>query len=412
MKGKWIGSKYKGVRFYEHPTRKHGVKHDRYIAIRYQKGGKRVEEGIGWTSERDPEDGQYWSEAKAALVLERLKGAARHGVKGAPTRIAEQRRLENERRERQREELERQSRESITLQAFFEQDYFPIAKADKKTKTALREEGLFRLWIDPAIGSMPMRDISPFDLERLKKHMAQSGQSPRSIEYALAVIRQIFNTATRLGKFAGENPATKVKFPKPDNARTRFLTRQEAEALLSALRAKSADAHDIALIALYCGLRQGEILSLQWQDVDLDKGTLTIRDAKAGSRIAFLNEKTSAMLEGRRAMQSGDTLVFPGRRGQIERVSHTFRRTVDELKFNEGITDPRLKVTFHTCRHTFASWLVEAGQDLYVVQKLLGHKTNVMTQRYAHVGENQYKAAVSTLDKARPEAGEVLHLTK
>ncbi|MCE5282346.1 MAG: site-specific integrase, partial [Deltaproteobacteria bacterium] len=69
---KWISSKFKGVRFYEHPDRKHGVKFDRYLAIRYQKDGKRIEEGIGWTSERDPEDGQHWTEAKAALVLERL----------------------------------------------------------------------------------------------------------------------------------------------------------------------------------------------------------------------------------------------------------------------------------------------------------------------------------------------------
>jgi len=77
---KWHSSKYKGVRYREHESRKHGVKRDRYLAIRYQKDGKRVEEGIGWTSERDPEDGQFWTEAKAALVLERLKGAAKHGT--------------------------------------------------------------------------------------------------------------------------------------------------------------------------------------------------------------------------------------------------------------------------------------------------------------------------------------------
>jgi hypothetical protein len=59
MGRKWQKTRFKGVRFYEHDFRKHGVKKDRYLAIRYQKDGKRVEEGIGWTSERDPEDGQY-----------------------------------------------------------------------------------------------------------------------------------------------------------------------------------------------------------------------------------------------------------------------------------------------------------------------------------------------------------------
>jgi integrase len=389
---------FPGVRYREHPTRKHGVKRDQYFTIRYKLNGKDKEEGLGWASEG-------WTAAKAYRHRSEIRENQK--IAEGPQTLKEKRKIAKKAREQVK-------RENVTLKAFFEQDYFTIAQADKRPNTVIREEGLFRLWIDPVIGSMPMRDISPFDLERLKKHMAQSGQSPRSIEYALAVIRQIFNTATRLGKFSGENPATKVKFPKPDNARTRFLTRQEAEALLSALQAKSADSHDMTLLALYCGLRQGEILSLQWQDVDLEKGTLTIRDAKAGSRIAFLNEKTSAMLKSRKAIQPNDTLVFPGRKGQMERVSHTFRRTIEELRFNEGISDPRLKVTFHTCRHTFASWLVEAGQDLYIVQRLLGHKTNVMTQRYAHVGENQFRAAVNSLEKAmnQSEAGQLASFPK
>lgn len=408
---KWISSKYKGVRFYQHDTRKHGVKFDRYLAIRYQKDGKRIEEGIGWTSERDPTDGQYWTEEKAAILLDRLKGAAKQGIKEAPTRLSEQRKQESDRRKAEQEEAERNDREAITLKTFFNQDYLPIAKADKKPKSVEREAGLFRLWIDPAIGSKPMKDISSFDLERLKIHMAKEGQSARSIEYCLAVIRQIFNKAKLMGKFTGENPTEKVKFPKPDNARMRFLTHEEADRLLAALKVKSQDTHDITLLSLHCGLRHGEILSLQWQDVNLEKGTLTIRDAKAGSRIAFLTAKTSAMLEGRKATKDNSDLVFPGRKGRMERVSQTFWRTVEDLKFNESITDPRLKITFHSCRHSYASWLVESGQDLYIVQKLLGHKTNQMTMRYSHVGENQFRAAVNSLEKAlnKPEAGQVVN---
>lgn len=133
-----------------------------------------------------------------------------------------------------------------------------------------------------------MRDIIPLHLERLKKAMADGGQSPRSIEYALAITRQVFNEAKRIGAFAGENPTAKVKFPKPDNARMRFLTREEADRLLDALKEKSPDVHDMTLFSLHAGLRFGEVASLTWQDVNLDKGALTIRDAKAGSRYAFL----------------------------------------------------------------------------------------------------------------------------
>jgi len=81
-------------------------------------------------------------------------------------------------------------------------------------------------------------------------------------------------------------------------------------------------------------------------------------------------------------------------------LSYTFRCTVDELELNNGIEDPRLKICFHSCRHTYASWMVEQGQDLYTVQKLLGHKTNVMTQRYAHLSENKLKDAAMSLGQS------------
>jgi site-specific recombinase XerD len=96
-----------------------------------------------------------------------------------------------------------------------------------------------------------------------KDHLERrKGQSPRSIEYALSVTRQIFNTAKRLGIYAGDNPTAKVKFPKPDNARMRFMTRKEADRLLSALKEKSPDVHDMTMLSLHAGLRFGEIASL------------------------------------------------------------------------------------------------------------------------------------------------------
>jgi len=102
----------------------------------------------------------------------------------------------------------------------------------------------------------------------------------------------------------------------------------------------------------------------------------------------------------------------------LDRISITFKRTVEELKLNEGIDDPRLKICFHSCRHSYASWLIEEGADLYTVQKLLGHKTNIMTQRYAHLSENRLREAAQSLSraarerKAKAEAGQVVELQK
>lgn len=87
------------------------------------------------------------------------------------------------------------------------------------------------------------------------------------------------------------------------------------------------------------------------------------------------------------------------------------------MKLNEGIDDPRLEICFHSCRHSYASWMIENGADLYTVQKLLGHKTNVMTQRYAHLSENRLSEAAKALGAAWQEkkdetAGQLVNLTK
>ena len=106
----------------------------------------------------------------------------------------------------------------------------------------------------------------------------------------------------------------------------------------------------------------------------------------------------------------------------MDRISVTFARTVEELKLNDGIDDPRLQICFHSCRHSDASWLIKQGADLYTVQKLLGHKTNIMTQRYAHLSENRLKDAAKALGKAwqrheankegKEEAGQVVNFIK
>ena len=84
----------------------------------------------------------------------------------------------------------------------------------------------------------------------------------------------------------------------------------------------------------------------------------------------------------------------------LESVSKAFFRAVEDLGFNKDIEDRRQKVVFHTLRHTYASWLVERGADLYTVKELMGHKTLAMTERYSHLGENTLKQAVSRLDES------------
>ncbi len=129
----------------------------------------------------------------------------------------------------------KEEKAKIPFAAFFEKKYLPDAKNNKSEKSYKRELQLYR-YIKAVIGNKLLKDISPFDLERLKKQMREAKLSERSIGYGLAVVRQAFNKARLWGYFEGENPVSKVKKPKKDNRRQRFLSPEEAKALLEECR--------------------------------------------------------------------------------------------------------------------------------------------------------------------------------
>ena len=269
---KYKSTKYPGVRYREHKTRKHGIMPDQYFFIRYQKNGKRKEEGVGWASEG-------WTPQGVALKLAELKAAAVTGE--GEMRLSEARaKVEAEKKQKQ-ERKEKEARDNISLETYFNDFYYPAISQDKKLSTYGREESLFRLWVNPVMGHKPLKDISVFDLERLKKAMLKKGRAPRSLEYALTTLGQIFRHAERLGYYQGDIPTTKVKKPKYDNKRVRFLSRDEAYLLLEILQKKSQETYNMALLSLHCGLRAGEVFSLTWKDIDLDHGLITLLDTKS-----------------------------------------------------------------------------------------------------------------------------------
>jgi integrase len=390
----WIKCKTTGIRYRLHTTRKHGVGFDRYYTIRYKIAGKERSEGLGWASEG-------WTEKKASAVLAELKKNITTG--SGPATLEEKRQIELNRRA---EEVKQEAAErvaNITFAEIFTEHYLPVSKSNKRNQQSWqREEQLFRLWISPVIGAKPMREIAPIHLEQIKRAMTTNDKAPRSIQYMLATIRQVFNHALVHGLFHGSNPAAGkiVKRPTIDNRRTRFLTKDEATALLSELAKRSMDVHDMALFSLQTGARAGEIFSLTWGDIDLFQGTALLRDTKSNkNRPLFLTDEVKAMLARRRTAEAKSTdLVFPDRNGnKVVQISDSFSRAIDKLKLNEGITDRRDRVTFHSLRHTYASMLVQAGVDIYHVKELLGHSSIALTERYSHLSESTLKQAALTI---------------
>jgi len=379
-----------GIRYYEHETRKYGVKKDRYFAMRHTVNGKRIEEGLGWAS-------QGWTAKKAHNLIGILNENKRRGER--PHTLKEKREMEAIQKHKEQEEKAKKQIENITFENIFEGIYTDTTKDNKHPRTWEREEGLFKSYLKPIIGNKQLPIIVPLDLERVKRTMKKKDLSPRSIQYALAVARQVFNFAIRHSLLDGVNPVSKVKLPSPDNRRMRFLTPEEADALLTKLKKSSPKVHNLALLSLHTGMRAGEIFNLEWRDVDLDRGIIILRNTKNGrTRAAFMTGSVKKILKSMKKRKPS-ALVFTDRNGKlIVRVSPTFQRTVNALELNKGIQDRRYKVCFHTLRHTFASWHIENGTDPYIVKELLGHSDFKMTERYSHLGENTIIKAVKRMN--------------
>ncbi len=385
----------KGIRVKTHPTRKHGVKFDRYFSLRFQFNGSNVNSGLGWASEG-------WTLEKAVAKMQELKNEAQAG-EGVKTHRAKQVEADEQRKEQDRQDQERQDQEkkdSTTLGEYFRNIYYPAIKTEKKLTTHLAEEQLFRIWIDPVIGEKPFKEVSTFDLERLKKTILDAGRAPRTVEYTLTTLGQIYRHAERTGQYVGEIPTSKVKKPKFDNKRVRFLSLDEAHQLLEILRGTSQQVHDMALLSLHCGLRAGEIFSLTWGAVDMDHGLITLLDTKSGrTRTLSMTDDVKAAFTTMGPGSNGE-LVFPSNNGKkIMVISQSFPRAVKQAGLNDGITDRRQRVTFHTLRHSFASWLVMEGVSLYQVKELLGHASLAMTERYSHLSPDRNKLAAETMGK-------------
>ncbi len=362
-------TKYVGVYERKSEIRRHVGKADVCFDISYKRDGKKIWEKVGWISEG------YTAKVASDLRANRLR-SIRHG-----------------------EELPKDKKKA----PFFKDvaaRYLEWAVNNKAYEG--RDDGnRYRKHLSSAFDDKRLNQISSFDLERIKNELTKIGLAPSSVKHCLVLVRQIFNKAILWGLYKGDNPIKGVKLPILQNQRERFLTHEEASTLLTELGDVSEQLHDMALISLHCGLRVGEICNLKGQDLDFNNGLINIANPKnKESRKAFMTNAVKEMLSNRKP-DTPDEYVFKDtlHQGKIGRVSTAFARAVKRLGFNNGVTDTRQKVTFHTLRHTFASWLALQGETILTIKELLGHKTLAMTTRYAHLMPDAKKQATLKLEK-------------
>ncbi len=395
---KYFSTQYPGIRYRKHTTRKFNGKLDRYFFIRYKCNGKTIEEAVGWTSHGM--NAQKATKIRSDLIQNIKLGRS-------PQTLREKREIDKLNRIAEKKLKQQAALEKITFSELGVK-YIEWARHNKKSWKTDKQR--HHTHLQPALGDKPLNKISPFDLEKLKNKLQGKkiciktdkparNLSPATIKHCLVLVRQMFNKAEIWGLYNGPNPVKKIKLPKLNNIRLRFLSYEEADQLLTTLKKKSSQVHDQTLIALHCGLRFGEIANLTLSDIDIIHGIIQIRDPKGESRQAYMTDEVKIILSSRAPKEATD-LIFQSTKGTKQvYVSKTFGRTVSELGYNNGIIDRRHKLVFHSLRHTFGSWLAMQGTPLLTIKELLGHKSIEMTMRYAHLIPDQKQAAVKELIK-------------
>lgn len=316
--------------------------------------------------------------------------------------------------------------ERLSLFAFIEGHYADYLRSRNKDHAAT----LFRL--KKCFGQfkdIPLAKIDTLRVEQWRNTRIAAGISPVTVNRDIGALRPVFSRAVEWG-LIDQQPLKSVKQLKSTgDPIVRFLNDEEEARLRKALdqretniRAARIRANEwrsarrcelypeisetvfinylkpAVLLSLNTGIRQGELLQLRWNEVDLERHMLTVRGASAKSgkaRHVPLNDEAWAVLDQWRKQQGASLLVFPGRNNNpIVEVKTAWRKLLQDA----GISNFR----WHDMRHHFASRLVMAGVDLNTVRELLGHADLKMTLRYAHLAPEHKAAAVQKLMRKLP----------
>lgn len=229
--------------------------------------------------------------------------------------------------------------------------------------------------------------------------------SAQTIAHQFSFLRRAIYRAISCDLWSGSNPFASRKggafqMPRVDNHRLRFFTPAEATALLAKLLQSSQQLHDMAMLSLKTGMRATEIFKLRAQDINAHAAILHVR-AKGGT-VQAVHAPRDVI---RMLLSYGRTGAEPifqerGTGGEIKRISDAFTRAVAALGLDNSNGNTHFAVTFHTLRHTFASWLAQSGQvTLIELKTLMRHESLAMTQRYAHLIPGEERKKLSIIDK-------------
>jgi integrase len=277
-----------------------------------------------------------------------------------------------------------------TFDAFVENVYLPHVQLRKRSWRV--DERIARQYLSPAFGACGLAGMDRCEVEVWLQALSVRGLAPATCNRILAVLKSICALALAHGALPpGQSPCAGVPSFKVHTQRERYLAPDEAGRLMRALE-ESPRPEAVALrLLLLTGARKSEILKARWENVRLDQRLLTVPLSKSNKpRHIPLSDEAAAIIRSIRR-EPGCPWLFPGH--APDKPLSDIYLFWNELRRKLGLADVRI----HDLRHTFASFLVNAGHSLYEVQKLLGHSDPRTTMRYAHLGQASLVAAAQTV---------------
>ena len=361
---------YAGV-YYVFSSRKRSLSRERTYYIRYRINGQLVEEKAG----------HQYRDGMTALKAACLRAVRMEGRE--PTNAL-------------RRAMEAEERQAAQNRPTIDRLWQHFRKSGPQREASAADASNYKR-LSPAFGAMMPGEITTAMVEDFRDDQLAEGLAPQTVKHVLGLLRRIIRHAVLRGLCPATEPG-RLRFvmPRVDNRKTECLTPAQAHALLEALdQEPDQTLASLVRLALATGMRRGALVQLQWDDVDMLRGFITLRGDVAKKRRTDtipLSEQARRILEA--VPRTDSPFVFPGPDGT---PGKGLRALLERIKVKARL--PEDFRPMHGLRHTYASWLASSGKvDLYTLQKLLTHENPAMTQRYAHLADEAVKRAAAVAD--------------
>ena len=248
-------------------------------------------------------------------------------------------------------------------------------------------------WWQEQLGEYSLAELTAPVIVECRDRLLQDRSPATTVRY-MAALSHVFTIAVNEWQWLDDSPMRKVKKPREPRGRVRFLSDDERQRLLEACKqSKNRYLYMCVILALSTGMRKQELMSLKWEDIQLNEGYLILHKTKNDQRrrVPLAGHALNLLKQHAKVRHIKSELVFPGK---DPKTPVDVRTAFENALKNADIEDFR----WHDLRHSTASYLAMNGASLAEIAEILGHKTLAMVKRYAHLTEDHVSSVVTAMN--------------